>query len=58
MLAEYSGATTEFPTYNMTQMLHHSRPQAPSQLCHRSEVPETIAQQDEIIRGVAAIEEE
>ena len=58
MLAEYSGATTEFPAYNMTQMLRHSRPQAPSQLHRRPEVPETVAQQDEIIRGVAAIEEE
>ena len=30
MLVEYSGATTEFPTYNLTQMLRHSRPSAPS----------------------------
>ena len=58
MLAEYSGATTEFPTYNMTQMLRHSRPRAPSQPSHRPEVLETIAQQDEISRGVTAIEEE
>ena len=26
MLAEYSGATTEFPTYNLTQMIRHSTP--------------------------------
>ena len=30
MLAKYSGATTEFPAYNLTQMLRHSRPSAPS----------------------------
>ena len=43
MLAEYSGATTEFPTYNLTQMICHSTPQAPSQpRCHL-EVPETVA---------------
>ena len=44
MLAEYSGATTEFPTYNLTQMIHHSTPSAPSQPCHRPEVPESAAQ--------------
>ena len=58
MLAEYSGATTEFPAYNMTQMIRHSTPIAPSQLRRRPEVPETIAQQDETIRGIAATEEE
>ena len=58
MLAEYSGATTEFPTYNMTQMLRHSAVRTPSQPCCRLEVPETIAQQDETIRGIAATEEE
>ena len=58
MLAEYSGATTEFPAYNMTQMLHHSARRTPSQSHHRLEVPETTAQQDETIRGIAAIEEE
>ena len=26
MLAEYSGATTEFPAYNLTQMISHSTP--------------------------------
>ena len=30
MLAEYSSATTEFPAYNMTQMLRHSRVRTPS----------------------------
>ena len=58
MMAEYTGATTEFPPYNMTQMLHHGRVRTPSQPRHRLEVPETTAQQDEIIRGVAAIEEQ
>ena len=58
IIAEYSGATTEFPTYNLTQMIRHSTPQAPSQLRHRLEVPETVAQQDDIIRGIAATEEE
>ena len=44
MLAEYSGATTEFPAYNLTQMICHSTPTTPSQPCHRLEVPETAAQ--------------
>ena len=44
MLAEYSGATIEFPAYNMAQMIRHSMPQAPSQPHHRLDVPETIAQ--------------
>jgi len=26
MIAEYSGATIEFPAYNLTQMIHHSTP--------------------------------
>ena len=26
MVAKYRGATTEFPAYNMAQMLHHSTP--------------------------------
>ena len=58
MLAEYSGATTEFPAYNMTQMIRHSTPTTPSQPRRRPEVPESVAQQDEIIRGIADIEEE
>ena len=58
MLAEYSGATTEFPAYNMRQMIHHSTPQAPSQPCCRPDVPESAAQQDDIIRGIVATEEE
>ena len=28
--AEYTGATTEFPPYNMTQMIHHSIARTPS----------------------------
>ena len=58
MLAEYSGATTEFPAYNMTQMIRHSTPQAPSQPHRRLDVPKTAAQQDEIIMDIATIEEE
>ena len=58
MLEEYSGATTEFPAYNLTQMIHHSPPSAPSQPRHRPEVLETAAQQDDIIRGIAATKEE
>ena len=57
-MAEYTGATTEFPPYNMTQMLCHSTTRTPRQLSHRPEVPETAAQQEEIIRGIAATEEE
>ena len=30
MLAEYSGATIEFPAHNMAKMIRHSTPQAPS----------------------------
>ena len=58
MLAEYSGATIEFPAYNMTQMIHHSTPQAPSQPRRRPEVLESAAQQDDIFRGIAATEEQ
>jgi len=58
VLAKYSGATTEFPTYNLTQMIHHSTPSAPSQPRHRPEVPETAGQQDDTIRGIAATEKE
>ena len=58
MIVEYSGATTEFPAYNLTQMICHSTPQAPSQSSHHLEVPETAAQQDDTIKGIAATEEE
>jgi len=58
MLAEYSGATIEFLAYNMTQMIRHSTPTAPSQPHQRPEVLESTAQQDDIIRGIAATEEE
>ena len=44
MLAKYSGATTEFPAYNMTQMLRYSAVRTPSQPHHHLEVPETAAQ--------------
>ena len=39
-------------------MLCHSHARTPRQLSHRLEVLDTTAQQDEIIRGIAAIEEE
>ena len=42
----------------MTQMLCHSSARTPSQSSHCLEVPETVAQQDEIIKGIVAIEEE
>ena len=49
MLTEYSGATTEFPAYNMTQMIRHSAVRTLSQPRRRPEVPEAAAQQDETI---------
>ena len=55
MLAEYSGATTEFPAYNMTQILCHSAVRTPSQPRIHPEVLETAAQQDKTIRGIAAL---
>ena len=58
MIAEYSGATTEFLAYNRSQMIWHSTPTTPSQPHCRPEVLETATQQDDIIRGIAAIEEE
>ena len=57
-MGEYIGATTEFPPYDLTQMLHHSRARTPHQPSHRPKVLETAAQQDEIIRGIASTEEE
>ena len=42
----------------MSQMLCHSRVRTPHQPSRHLEVPETAAQQDEIIRGIAATEEE
>ena len=58
MLAEYNGATTEFPTYNMTQMIRYSAVWTPSQPHCCPEVPETVSQQDDTIRGITATEEE
>ena len=43
MMVEYTGATTKFPPYNMTQMLCHSTARTPSQPRHCPEVPETVA---------------
>ena len=42
----------------MSQMLRHSRARTPRQPSRRLKVPETAAQQDEIIRGITEIEEE
>ena len=39
-------------------MLRHSRVRTPSQPSYRPKVLESIAQQDDIIRGIAATEEE
>ena len=58
MLTEYSGATTEFSAYNMTQMIRHSAVRTPSQSSQHLEMPETVAQHDETIRGIAVIEDE
>ena len=44
MVAEYRGATTEFPAYNMAQRIRHSTPQAPSQPRRCPDVPESTAQ--------------
>jgi len=57
-MAEYIGATTEFPPYNMTQMLRHSSARTPRQPSHRLEILEIVAQQDEIIRGIVVTKEE
>ena len=56
-LQELRGATTEFPTYDLSRLVHHAQPRAPCPCTHRLEVPETAAQQDKIIRGVAEFEE-
>ena len=58
MVAEYKAATTEFPAYNMAQRIRHSTPQAPAHPSRSLDILESVAQQDEIIRGIAAIEEE
>ena len=58
IMAEWIGATTEFPQYDMSQMLRHSHARTPHQPSHRPKVPETTAQQDEIIKGIAETEEE
>ena len=42
-MTEYTGATTEFPPYDMTQMLRHSRARTPRQPSHRLEVLEIAA---------------
>ena len=57
-VAEWSGATTEFPKYDISQLLRHSRGRTPSQPSHRLEVLETVAEQDVAIRVIVEIEEE
>ena len=42
----------------MAQRIRHSTPQALAWPSRRPDVPESVAQQDEIIRGIAATEEE
>ena len=42
----------------MAQRIRHNTPQAPAQPSCRPDVPKSAAQQDEIIRGIAATEEE
>ena len=42
----------------MAQRIWHSTPQAPAQPSRRLDVPELAAQQDEIIKGIAATKEE
>ena len=56
IVAEWSGATTEFPQYDMSQLLCHSRGRTPSHPSHRPEEPETVAEQDEAIRAIAETE--
>ena len=51
-MAELSGATIEFPQYNMSYLLCHSRGRTPTQLSHRPKVPETTAEQDEAARAI------
>ena len=58
LVAEYRAATTEFPAYNMAQRIRHSTPQAPAQPSRHLDILESTAQQDKIIRGIAATEEE
>ena len=40
-MSEYTCATTEFPPYDLGQMVRHSRARTPHQPSHRPEVPET-----------------
>jgi hypothetical protein len=57
-VVELTGATTEFPQYNMSQMFCHSSGRTPSQPSHRPEVPEIAAEQDVAIWVLAETEEE
>ena len=44
--------------FNWYQRIRHSTPQAHAQPSRRPDVPESAAQQDEIIRGIVATKEE
>jgi len=57
-MVEWTGATTKFPQYDISHMLCHRPARTPRQPSHHPEVPETAAQQDKIIRGIAETEEE
>ena len=54
--AEWSGATTNFPQYNMSQLLCHSHGRTASQLSHRPKVLETAAEQDKAIKAIVETE--
>lgn len=40
-LQELSGATIEFPAYDLSQLVHHAQPRAPHPRTHCLEVPKT-----------------
>ena len=43
-MAEWTCATTEFPQYDMSQMLCHSHARTPRQLSRHPDIPEIVAQ--------------
>ena len=55
-VAEWSGATTEFPQYDMSQLLRHSHGRTPSLPSHRPKVPETVAKQIDVVRAIVETE--
>jgi hypothetical protein len=58
IVVELTGATTEFPQYNMSQMFCHSSGRTPSQPSHRPKVQEIAAEQNVAIWVLAETEEE